>query len=66
MEATIISDFIMWGVIALQVCIVLGVIELIFRKGAISRFIERRALMISFLLVGGSILGSFYYSHILD
>ncbi len=66
MESTIISNVMMWGVLVLQICVVLGVFELIFRQGAISRFIERRALMISFLLVGGSVLGSFYYSHILD
>lgn len=55
----------MWGVLALQVCIVLGILALIFRHKVISRFVERRALMLSFLLVGGSVLGSFYYSGIL-
>lgn len=66
MDVTIISDLIMWGVIALQICILLGLFELIFKQGVISRFIQRRPLMISFILVGGSVLGSFYYSHILD
>jgi disulfide bond formation protein DsbB len=71
MESPIISDLVMWGILILQIFIVLGVFELIFRQGAISRFVERRlpaqsgALALSFLLVVGAVLGSFYYSDIL-
>jgi disulfide bond formation protein DsbB len=61
----IMSDFIMWGVLALQILIVVGLADFIFKWKLMSRFIERRALILSFLIVGGSILGSFYYSSIL-
>lgn len=55
----------MWGVLALQVCVILGLVGLFVRRGALARFVERRALVLSFLLVIGSLLGSFYYSEIL-
>src|SRR5688572_22600159 len=63
--STIISDLIMTGVLALQIVTMVGIVGLIFTWEPVSRFVERRALMISFLLVGGAVLGSFYYSEIL-
>lgn len=63
--AVIVSDLIMWGVLVLQIVVVVGLGVFVFARDSVSAFIERHALFIAFLLAGVSILGSFYYSSIL-
>lgn len=66
----VIDNLIAVGVIILQVIVMIYLVALIMRRGgssnALIKFFEDNGLLITFLVVLGSTIGSLYYSEIRD